>query len=281
VLVYYIKKNALKATFRAGCFWCLEKIFKNYLKKMKGNKKMDEQKNHIQNLKVPFLFLGVSIMLAALIFGFFFYQSRMTRDYVDVLGAAALRFESDIVKWNVTLGENTGVLNVGEGYRNIQDKRDRFVKILSSQGIPQEGININPINIDNRWEDGKVVGYTLRQPIFIISEVIEKVEDLALNPDELLANNIFFQVSSLEYFYSKIDLLKKDLLTMATKNARERAEKILQDSPNRPGRMISAKAGVFQIIEPYSTEVESYGMYNTSSRKKDITVTVHAQFLIQ
>jgi len=242
---------------------------------------MDEQKNHIQNLKVPFLFLGVSIMLAALIFGFFFYQSRMTRDYVDVLGAAALRFESDIVKWNVTLGENTGVLNVGEGYRNIQDKRDRFVKILSSQGIPQEGININPINIDNRWEDGKVVGYTLRQPIFIISEVIEKVEDLALNPDELLANNIFFQVSSLEYFYSKIDLLKKDLLTMATKNARERAEKILQDSPNRPGRMISAKAGVFQIIEPYSTEVESYGMYNTSSRKKDITVTVHAQFLIQ
>ena len=242
---------------------------------------MDEQKNHIQNLKVPFLFLGVSIMLAALIFGFFFYQSRMTRDYVDVLGAAALRFESDIVKWNVTLGENTGVLNVGEGYRNIQDKRDRFVKILSSQGIPQEGININPINIDNRWEDGKVVGYTLRQPIFIISEVIEKVEDLALNPDELLANNIFFQVSSLEYFYSKIDLLKKDLLTMATKNARERAEKILQDSSYRPGRMISAKAGVFQIIEPYSTEVESYGMYNTSSRKKDITVTVHAQFLIQ
>jgi len=41
------------------------------------------------------------------------------------------------------------------------------------------------------------------------------------------------------------------------------------------------KAGVFQIIEPYSTEVESYGMYNTSSRKKDITVTVHAQFLIE
>ena len=242
---------------------------------------MDEQKNHIQNLKVPFLFLGISIMLAALIFGYFFYQSRMTRDYVDVLGAAALRFESDIVKWNVTMEENTGLLNVGEGYRNIQDKRDRFVKILSSQGIPQEGININPINIDNRWEDGKVVGYTLRQPIFIISEVIEKVEDLALNPDELLANNIFFQVSSLEYFYSKIDLLKKDLLTMATKNARERAEKILQDSPYRPGRMISAKAGVFQIIEPYSTEVESYGMYNTSSRKKDITVTVHAQFLIQ
>jgi hypothetical protein len=247
---------------------------------MKGNRKMDGP-NHIPNLKVPFLLLGLSIMLAALIFGFFFYQSRITRDCVDVLGSAAERFESDIVKWNITIEENTGLENVGEGYRNIQDKRDRLVNILSSQGIPEEGININPINTQDRWEDGKVVGYTLQQSLFIISEVIEKVENLALNPDELLENNIFFQTSSLEYFYSKIDLLKKDLLTMATKNARERAEKILQDSPYRPGRMISAKAGVFQIIEPYSTEVESYGMYNTSSRKKDITVTVHAQFLIQ
>jgi len=240
-----------------------------------------DRENHIQNLKIPFLLLGLSIMLSALIFGYFFYQSRMSRDYVDVVGAAAEHFESDIVKWNITIEENTGLDNIGEGYRKIQDKRDRLMKILSSQGIPEEGININPINTQNRWEDGKIVGYTLQQSLFIISEVIEKVENLALNPDELLESNIFFQRSSLEYFYSKIDLLKKDLLTMATKNARERAEKILEDSPYRPGRMISAKAGVFQIIEPYSTEVESYGMYNTSSRKKDITVTVHAQFLIQ
>ncbi|HER24102.1 MAG TPA: DUF541 domain-containing protein [Candidatus Atribacteria bacterium] len=239
------------------------------------------REDHMQNLKIPFLLLGLSIIIAAIIFGFFFYQSRVTRDYVDVLGAAAERFESDIVKWNITIEENTNLSNVGEGYRIIQDKRDRFVKILSSQGIPEEGININPIYTQNRWEDGKIVGYTLRQSLFIISEVIEKIENLALNPNELLENNIFFQSSSLEYFYSKIDLLKKDLLTKATQNARERAEKILQDSPYHPGRMISAKAGVFQIIEPYSTEVESYGMYNTSSRKKDITVTVHAQFLIQ
>jgi len=247
---------------------------------MKGNRSMDG-KNHFQNLKVPFLLLGLSIIVAALIFGFFFYQSRISRDYVQVVGAATERFESDIVKWNITFEENTGLENIGDGYRKIQDKRSRLMKILIGQGIPEEGININPINTLKRWEDGKIAGYTLQQSLFIISEVIEKVENLALNPDELLENNIFFQVSSLEYFYSKIDLLKKDLLAKATKNARERAEKILQESDYHPGRMVSAKAGVFQIIEPYSTEVESYGMYNTSSRKKDIKVTVHAQFLIQ
>ena len=241
---------------------------------------MDRQ-NHIQNLKVPFLLLGLSIIVSALIFGFFFYQSRISRDYVQVVGAATERFESDIVKWNITFEENTGLENIGDGYRKIQDKRNRLMKILSSQGIPEEGININPITTQKRWDRGEIIGYTLQQSLFVISEVCEKVENLALNPDVLLENGIFFQVSSLEYFYSKIDLLKKDLLAKATKNARDRAEKILQESRYRPGRMISAKAGVFQIIEPYSTEVQSYGMYNTSSRKKDIKVTVHAQFLIQ
>ena len=241
---------------------------------------MDKQ-NHIHNLKIPFLLLGLSIIVSALIFGFFFYQTRITRDVVQVVGAATERFESDIVKWNITFEENTGLENMGDGYHNIQNKRSRLIAIMSKLGIPEESISVNPITTQKRWDSGKISGYTLLQSLFIISEDVEKIENIALSPDELLEENIFFQVSSLEYFYSKIDLLKKDLLAKATKNAKERAEKILQEGNYRPGRMISAKAGVFQIIEPYSTEVNSYGMYNTSSRKKDIKVTVHAQFLIQ
>lgn len=153
---------------------------------------MDRQ-NHIQNLKVPFLLLGLSIIVSALIFGFFFYQSRISRDYVQVVGAATERFESDIVKWNITFEENTGLENIADGYRKIQDKRNRLMKILSSQGIPEEGININPITTQKRWDRGKIIGYTLQQSLFVISEVIEKVENLALNPDELLENGIFFK----------------------------------------------------------------------------------------
>jgi len=234
------------------------------------------------NLKTPFLLLGISIIIAALVFGFFFYQARSTRDYVQVVGAATKGFESDIVKWNVTFEENTDLVNMRDGYRNIQEKRDRLINILNKKGISEEDININPITTQKRWDrNGEVVGYSLNQSLFIISTEVEEIEDLALNPDELLDQNIFFQVSSLEYFYSEIDNLKKDLLALATKNARERAEKILQESNHEPGKMIWSQAGVFQIIEPYSTEVQSYGMYNTSSQKKEIKVTVHAQFLVQ
>ena len=236
----------------------------------------------VYSLKTSFLVLGLSIVIAALIFGFFFYQTRASRDYVQVVGAATEGFESDIVKWNITFEENTDLVNMRDGYRNIQDKRDRLINILNNKGISEEDININPISTLKRWDrNGEVVGYELNQSLFIISYEVEEIENLALTPDELLDQDIFFQVSSLEYFYSEIDTLKKDLLALATKNARERAEKILQESNHQPGKMIWSQAGVFQIIEPYSTEVQSYGMYNTSSRKKEIKVTVHAQFLVQ
>jgi len=241
-----------------------------------------EKKQDIYSLKTSFLLLGLSIIVAAMVFGFFFYQTRVSRDYVQVVGAATEGFESDIVKWNITFEENTDLVNIRDGYRNIQEKRDRLIAILKIQGITEEDININPITTQKRWNrDGEVVGYALNQLLFIISSEVEEIEGLALNPDELLDQNIFFQISSLEYFYSGIDTLKKNLLALATRNARERAEMILQESGHQAGKMIWSQAGVFQIIEPYSTEVQSYGIYNTSSRKKEIKVTVHAQFLVQ
>lgn len=241
-----------------------------------------EEQFTYKNFKTAFLILGVSIVLAALVFGYFFYQTRSSRDFVQVVGAATQGFESDIVKWNITLQENTDLTNLREGYRNIQEKRDRLFHILNGKGISERDININPISIQNMWNrDGEVSGYILSQSFFIISTSVETIEKLALNPDELLDQDIFFQNTTLEYFYSGIDALKKDLLELATRNARERAEMILKEGGHKVGKMTWSQAGVFQIIEPYSTEVESYGMYNTASRKKEIKVTVHATYLIQ
>ncbi|MFZ2330125.1 MAG: SIMPL domain-containing protein [Atribacterota bacterium] len=244
---------------------------------------MVKEKNFQSNsYTAAFLIMGISIVLAALVFGFFFYQTRSSRDYVQVLGAATQGFESDIVKWNLTLQESTDLHNVIDGYRNIQLKRKKLIDILVNKGISNDDININPISSYNRWDrEGEISGYTLNQSLFIISTEVETIETLALNPDELLDQEIFFQTSSLEYFYSKIDDMKKDLLELATRNARERADMILKESNHKAGKMIWSQAGVFQIIEPYSTEVESYGMYNTASRKKEIKVTVHANFLIE
>jgi hypothetical protein len=107
---------------------------------------------------------------------------------------------------------------------------------------------------------------------------VESVEELVYNPEELFEENIIIKNSQLQYFYSKIDELKKEIISSAAVNARERAGKMIENTGMKLGKTLSLNSGVFQITEPYSTEVSSSGIYNTSTRKKQIRVTVHAVY---
>jgi hypothetical protein len=64
----------------------------------------------------------------------------------------------------------------------------------------------------------------------------------------------------------------------ATQDAQRRADEIAGSAGSRVGALLSARAGVFQITEPYSTEVSGFGVHCTATRRKEITVTVHGDF---
>ena len=83
------------------------------------------------------------------------------------------------------------------------------------------------------------------------------------------------------FFSSEIEEIKKKLLGKATQNAYERAEEIPSATELKVDELISARAGVFQITEPYSTEIAGYGLHNTSSARKNIKVTVSAEFTLK
>lgn len=104
---------------------------------------------------------------------------------------------------------------------------------------------------------------------------------MALNPSLVVEKGIVLQSSNLEYYPSKLSRIKKELLAEATTDARQRAAEIARSSGDRIARIESARVGVFQITEPYSTEVSDYGVYNTSTREKDITVTVNVSFTLE
>ncbi|HQB98599.1 MAG TPA: SIMPL domain-containing protein, partial [Candidatus Cloacimonadota bacterium] len=61
------------------------------------------------------------------------------------------------------------------------------------------------------------------------------------------------QNSRLEYLYTKLPDLKKELLAAATEDALARAKEISGSANSKLGKMREARAGVFQITEPFST----------------------------
>ena len=68
------------------------------------------------------------------------------------------------------------------------------------------------------------------------------------------------------------------MIGAATADAMARAKEIVGATKARLGKLSSARSGVFQITEPYSSEVSDYGYYNTNTRAKSISVTVTTDF---
>jgi hypothetical protein len=228
------------------------------------------------------ILLSVSLIVAALVFGIFFYNARSSDDTINVVGMATKRFDSDIVKWRITIGRNTGLNDISNGYLLIQNDLQFLKKLFTEKGLQPKELTIQPINtLSNYSREGQISGYNLQQGVFVITSNIAAVEDIALNPAVLIDKGIILQNSNLEYFYSKLSDIKMELLAEATKDAQKRAFEIAQNSNVHLGNVTSLRVGVFQITEPFSTEVSDYGMYNTQTKQKDITVTVRASFKIR
>lgn len=226
--------------------------------------------------------LAISIIISALILGSFFYAARMEKNTVRVVGYATNDFEADIIKWTFNISVNVALNGLENGYKTIHQKLNKFEKIWKEQNIETSEFNVNPVNVNHQYgEYGKVTGYNLSQRIYLISTNLDNVEKLAINPAIFVQNGITFEYSNIEYFSSKLPEIKQQLLAKATLDARKRAEEIIGVTNSKIIKLKSARAGVFQITEPFSTDVAGYGIYQTSTRNKTIKVTVTAEFVIR
>jgi hypothetical protein len=225
---------------------------------------------------------GLSFIIGLGILGLFLVQSRQSETSLRVVGYSSKLFESDLVKWNLTVQRNASPDALKEGYNRMSADITAFKLFLIEKGIPEKEINIQPITSYPQNDNfGNLTSYNLNQSVFILSPDIKKIEELALNPEFFANRNMLLQNSNLAYLYSKLPELKKQLLSEATKDAVDRAREISGSAKTKLGKMKEARAGVFQITEPYSTDVADYGYYNTSTRSKSISVTLTAVFKLK
>ncbi len=222
--------------------------------------------------------VGLALVLSALIFGLFFYNSRTPERTIQVVGSASQRFTSDVVKWRLQISRRVGEGELQYGYGEIHQDVEHLVAALRSAGVSDTSISVQPVNAQQNWGANGPSGYNLVQSAYVVSGDPQMIEDLAVNPGELMRPGAALEGSNLEYYYTGVTDLKHSLLGAAMRDARSRAEEIAGADDSEVGGVQSARAGVFQITEPYSTEVSGMGMYSTGTRDKEISVTVHATF---
>lgn len=226
--------------------------------------------------------LSIGLIIASIVFGIFFYNARQIDSSIRVVGYATHEFEADIVKWSFTFSETVPTGQLTDGYSRMNTKLRSFKEIWNSLNITTEEFNVQPISVRKMYgQYGKIEGDILEQNLFVISKKLDEIEGLAIDPGIFIKEGLAFEYSNMQYFSTELPDIKMKLLGDATKNAIERANEIAQSTGGKVKEITSARAGVFQITEPYSTEVSDYGMYQTSTRKKSIRVTVTCTFTIK
>ena len=222
--------------------------------------------------------VALGMIGGAIAFGLLFKASRATRT-VQVTGAATQPFTSDIAKWRLSLSLPVAGNDPTPGYATLTRDVALLLERLRAAGVPDSAINLQPVNAQPQWNrEGERSGFVLQQPLFVVSSDVDGIERLALAPGTILPPGLAVEYSQLEYFYSGIAELKHSLLADATRDAQARAEEIVGSTDGELGSIVEARAGVFQITEPYSTETAGGGIHSTATRRKEITVTVHARF---
>lgn len=229
---------------------------------------------------LPAFVLALGLVLAATVAGAFFYSARDTGETVQTVGAATEHFVADRAKWRLSLARRTGLGQQQAGYVGLAADVEGLRAQLRGLGLPDSAVQVQPPNANQVYENGYFTGYDVQQTLFVVADDVAALEGLALRPADLQLGGATLQMSQLEYFYSDLDRLKRSLLARATDDAAARAAEIVGTTGASVGPMTSARAGVFQITEPYSTEVASYGMHTTATRRQEITVTVHATFAL-
>ncbi len=224
--------------------------------------------------------LAVGIIIAAFVWGAFFISARNEQS-IRVVGQGVKTITSDLIKWNMSINRTTNVAYKSEGPSWIQEDLIKVKKYLASNGIEEKDILVEPVSSYANYGNNGVTGYSFSQRIEVKSDDIEKIEKMALDNKALAKQDIYLEYSNLEYFVSNLAELKAEMLALATADAKARAEEIAKSSGNKICGLLSAKTGVFQIRKPLSMDISDYGIYNTSSKEKEIAVTVNATFKIK
>ena len=224
--------------------------------------------------------LSIGFIISAVVLGVFFISTRNKQSF-RVVGQCVKSVTSDVAKWNTTINKNTNVINQNEGPKLIQKDLLKVKKYLNTNGITDKDILVEPINSYANYGNNGISGYSFSQRIEARCNDVEKLEKIALDIDAMSKEGIYLQNSNIEYYISNLADLKAEMLALATVDAKARAQEIANSSGNKICSLLSAKSGVFMIRKPLSTDVSDYGIYNTSSKEKEIAVTVTATFKVK
>lgn len=226
--------------------------------------------------RVPQL-VGLALVAGALLVGLIVVadgiRDRGAVDTVTVTGSAKRQVASDFVVWNASISveESTTASAVARLDRWVR----RTVVVLRQAGIQDAELTVAPVVTERIVGQFGEITFLLTRSLQVRSDRIDAVLSAIAASDRLLAEDVPLTARPPQFTYTKLAALRPALTSRATKDALRRAEAIVKITGGKLGRVIDVSVAPFQVTDPGSTEVDDYGIYDTSTQVKEVTAVVN------
>jgi hypothetical protein len=235
------------------------------------------------------IIICAAVVACAFILGGAYKYKYKEQHTVVVTGLGEEEFVSDLIVWRGWIVADN--LSITDGYAKLEANKRKVQEFITSRGISEDDIvfmfvdsykNTEPIYQNGNYVGQRFTGYTLRQQFSVESTDVEAVENISREISALLAQGVQLESSQPDYYYSKLDDLKLQLIEKSTVDAKARAEKIATQSGAKLRKLKSARMGVFQITGANANEEFSAGgNFNTSSKNKKARITMRLEYTIK
>ncbi len=202
-----------------------------------------------------------------------------------VKGSTRKRIRADRGVWHIDVrGENK---ELPAAFATLDEGTKRVQKFLTEQGFKPDEVGLGPIQTATHYvrdskgvETREVSDYTLTRDIGVFTPDVDRVNRSVGGVTQLIQDGVLVISGVPEYYYTDLPKLRLELLGLASKDARTRADEIAKNVSGRVAEVRSAYMGVLQITQPFSTETSGEGMYDTTTIDKDVQAVVTVTFRI-
>lgn len=238
----------------------------------------------------PAVIVGVCVIIFGFILQIIAGKIINKENNITVAGTAERIVQSDTGKLTVFLNErNIGDVTGQVASRAITNSATKVVDYLKKSGFAENEIEVGNVSLSPICELSSqgyencslgIKGQTANKNITVNTKNINLIKDVSGR-----INNEIYGVNisnvNVEYLFNGLKDIRVDMLTEATKNAKERAGAVAKAGGSTLGSITSLSSGVFQVTAPNSVQVDDYGAYDTSTIEKKVTAVVKANFSIR
>jgi uncharacterized protein len=208
------------------------------------------ERRHGLMLAVGLLFLALGVAVGGYFVGNMMYKMKVATNIATVRGLAEREVKADVASWSVNFEASDATL--ATAYEAANASKEKVITFLKDAGFADADVTPNALTVykrEDREANGRLLAttYQISGSVIVRSADVDKVAASIQKVGDLVGQGVLISSSYPQYFYTKLNDIKPEMLGEATRNARTAAEQFAKDANAKVGNINNAVQGAFTL----------------------------------